>query len=136
MPEVGSQQSFSEPEKDQFSMENLIRSFLNQNFTQSATQSMTSIEKQSTSKLSERSFDEMKSSLPNSYLTRPAKELFSHYTKKYFHLYNGIKLVFDECESSVTYLNSFRQNRLKQVLAKKFDKFEFTVDEAKETKKK
>ena len=108
--------------KDEFSMDNLVTAFLNQSFNNhsTASQSLVSIDKQS--KMSEKSLEKIKdlelivsSSFPSAYLSKEPKEIFSHYAKKYFHLYNGIKIIFDECETAVSFLKSFRERAFKEI---------------------
>ncbi len=109
IPELASVSPKSSPPEtatkadNQFTMDTLIESFLSQTFTAASP------------KLAETKEVDLglKSCLPSGYLSRPARELFCHYTKKYFHLYNGIKLVFDECEASMTGLGAFRKDLLR-----------------------
>ena len=42
-------------------------------------------------------------------------DLFSYFTRKYFQLHKGIRVILNECESSLTYLNVYRKNNLKQL---------------------
>ncbi len=114
IPELASVSPKSSPPEtatkadNQFTMDTLIESFLSQTFTAASP-------KLAESKILETKKVELglKSCLPSGYLSRPARELFCHYTKKYFHLYNGIKLVFDECEASMTGLGAFRKDLLR-----------------------
>ena len=120
---VSSINSINNTKKDlEFSMDNLVTAFLNQSFNNGsmASQSLVSIDKQS--KMSEKSLDRIKdlelivpSSFPSSYLAKEPKEILSHYAKKYFHLYNGIKIIFDECEATMSLLNSFRMKTFKEI---------------------
>jgi hypothetical protein len=98
---------------DQFTMDSLVESFLSQTFTAGTPR----LPESRTRVLETKEVDlGLKSCLPNGYLSRPARELFCHYTKKYFHLYNGVKLVFDECEASMTGLGAFRKDMLREKL--------------------
>ncbi len=48
-------------------------------------------------------------------------DLFTHYTKYYFNLFNGIKVILNECETNLTYLNLYRKNHFKQLLNSTFN---------------
>lgn len=93
-------------------MKNLVRSFLTQNFT--TTNQLPAEE--ATSKVSDTNLEPKTPTSTRSYLsTKSPKDLFSFYARKYFHSYNGIRIILNECETNLTYLNVYRKNHLKQL---------------------
>ena len=96
-----------------FKMKTLVKSFLNQNFTHNqlvdnAKELVANdpiIVEPKTPTNSTRSFS----------TTKSPKDLFSFYARKYFHSYNGIRVVLNECATNLTYLNVYRKNHLKQL---------------------
>lgn len=79
-----------------FKMNNLVKSFLNQSSFTHKNQSIETTE-----------------CLVS---TKTSKDLFTYYSRKYFHSYNGLRIVLNECETNLTYLNAYRKNHLKQLL--------------------
>jgi hypothetical protein len=54
---------------------------------------------------------------PTSYTNMTPKSLFKLFTRRHFLLNNGVKSVLDEFESTLTYLNVYRKNHLKQLIS-------------------
>ena len=42
-------------------------------------------------------------------------ELFAYFFRRHFRLNNGFKILLDECNANLTYLNVYRKNHLKQL---------------------
>jgi len=133
----------------EYTIDSLIESFLNQKFTSTRLLSpgLTNklsvpkvnqiIEEVPSSSISSKDMElNLKSCLPIGYLTRPIKELFCHYMKKYFHLYNGIKIFFDECDTSIVGLNKFRQGSLQELFKQKSVKLDLLAEHVLEFKDK
>ena len=120
-------------------MKDLIKSFLNNKFTRSSvpneqTPSLpvetnkelessthlkkTYLNKSPTGKLKISENNKRNEIISNrGFISLSHLDLFSYFTRKYFTLHKGIRVILDECENNLTYLNVYRKNNLKQFFA-------------------
>ena len=90
-------------------MSNLVSSFLNLNFESEETPKV--IRNKKTPDV-----DQTEANKQPNYASMSPKGLFKYFTLKYFAENNGSKAILDEFDSSLTYLNVYRKNHLKQFI--------------------
>ena len=104
-------------------MNSLIHSYLNQSFESSSTTSRLRAATAMTSGLSNRKGPvltdaeaEKENEDDKEEEETNAKELFTRYTKSSFLSLNGICVILNECNASLTYLNMYRKSHYKQAI--------------------
>lgn len=129
-------QVFSDYQRDDYTMESLVSQFLNQNFNandntvNTTTNNSSSMASQSqASKFSDRSSATnisaaAKMTSPSkkldhtcSFLTKPSKEIFVHYTRHCFHLQTGLEIILSQLEETAVNLVSFRTTYLNKLFS-------------------
>jgi len=46
---------------------------------------------------------------------KPIRDVLKHYLLKYFHVYNGLEVILNECYTSLAHLNAYRINQLNKL---------------------
>jgi hypothetical protein len=46
---------------------------------------------------------------------KPIGDVFKHYLLKYFHAYNGLEVILNECYTSLAHLNAYRINQMNKL---------------------
>ena len=94
---------FEQSIDEELSLNEIVNTFLSSNKT--------------TSSKNERDDSSKESSIQTEFNSenKPIRDVFKHYLLKYFHAYNGLEVILNECYTSLAHLNAYRINQMNKL---------------------